>query len=118
MSSKRIEIMETKAFVRTIAAIMLFGSSLSLPAAAQSVGAIGGTVTDSSGAVLPGATMVLSNPGVIGGAQETVSDGRGAYQFNRLVPGTYSVRASLTGFRSFVQEGIVVNADATARADF
>ena len=49
--------------------VLTFGlvSCLSLPALAQGVGAIGGTVTDSSGAVLPGATVTLSSPGVIGG---------------------------------------------------
>jgi Carboxypeptidase regulatory-like domain len=89
-----------------------------LPAAAQGVGAIGGSVTDASGAVLPGVTVALSNPrGSIGGNQETVSDGRGAFQFIRLVPGVYTVKGDLAGFRSAVQENIVVNADATARVD-
>ena len=69
-------------------------------AAAQGVGAIGGTVVDESGAVLPGVTMTLINPGTIGGNQTTVTDGRGAYQFTRLVPGRYSVRAELTGFNA------------------
>ena len=87
------------------------------PAAAQGVGAIGGSVLDSSGAALPGVTVALSSPGVIGGEQETVTDARGTYQFSRLIPGTYRVRATLTGFRTAVQEGIVVNADVTARAD-
>ncbi len=71
-----------------------------LPAMAQGVGAIGGTVTDSSGAVLPGAIVTLtSSQGTVGGNQETVSDTRGAYQFLRLVPGTYAVKAAIQGFR-------------------
>jgi hypothetical protein len=98
-------------------AIGLFCVGVSLPAAAQGVGAIGGTVADASGAALPGVTVALASPGVIGGAQDTVTDGRGAYQFTRLIPGTYSVRASLTGFNTSVQEGIVVYADVTARVD-
>lgn len=95
-------------------ACVLLGS---LSAYAQGVGAIGGTVLDASGAVLPGVTVTLSNPGTIGGSQETVTDERGAYQFARLVPGRYSIRGQLTGFRPMVVENIVVNADATARAD-
>jgi hypothetical protein len=98
-----------------LGALLILG--MASGAAAQAFGAIGGTVDDPSGAALPGATVVLSNPGVIGGAQEAITDARGAYQFGRLVPGTYSVRATLTGFRTSVQEGIVVNADVTARAD-
>lgn len=91
---------------------------LSTSAAAQfGVGAIGGNVTDASGGVLPGATLTLSNPGVIGGDQSTVSDANGGYQFTRLVPGKYTVRGELQGFRSVVQEGIEVNADRTSRVD-
>lgn len=89
-----------------------------LPAMAQGVGAIGGTVMDTSGAVLPGASVTLSSPqGTVGSNQEAITDGRGAYQFQRLVPGTYIVRAQLTGFRTAEQRNIVVTADATARAD-
>ncbi len=88
------------------------------PAFAQgSFGAIGGTAMDASGAVLPGVTVTLSNPGTIGGNQVTVTDARGAYQFPRLVPGRYGVTGELTGFRAVAVENIVVNAQATARAD-
>ena len=84
---------------------------------AQGVGAVGGIVTDSSGGVLPGAAVSLVTPGVIGGTQQTITDGRGTYQFVRLVPGTYSVKAELQGFRTTTRENIIVNADVTARAD-
>src|SRR5438094_456135 len=93
---------------------VLFGLCLPLPVAAQQgVGAIGGIVTDDSGGVLPGVTVTLSNPGIIGGNQDTVSNDRGAYQFIRLVPGTYSVAAELSGFTRAVQQDVVVNANAT-----
>jgi hypothetical protein len=99
-------------------AVLLFSLGATLPAAAQGVGAIGGTITDASGAVLPGVAVTLSNPrGSIGGNQEGVSDARGAFQFIRLVPGVYTVKADLAGFRSAVQENVVVNADVTARVD-
>jgi hypothetical protein len=102
---------------RSLLVLLCCGGS-SLPAIAQGVGAIGGTITDQSGAVLPGVTVTLSNPlGTIGGNQSTVSDERGAFQFIRLVPGSYTVRAELTGFRPASQEGVVVNADVTARVD-
>src|SRR5437762_7130780 len=104
-------------FVRIVVALALWACATP-PVFAQCVGAIGGTITDSSGAVLPGATVTLSNPrGSIGGNQETVTDARGAFQFIRLVPGVYIVKADLAGFRSAAQENVVVNADVTARVD-
>ena len=103
--------MSVRDFVRSGVLVWSFWM-LAAPAAAQGVGAIGGTVTDASGAVLPGVTVTLSNPrGTIGGNQETVTDARGAFQFIRLVPGTYTVKADLAGFRPAVQENVVVNAD-------
>jgi hypothetical protein len=101
---------------------VMLGASLLLlsarPALAQGgFGSISGTAQDSSGGVLPGVTVTLSNPGTIGGSQVVVTDARGAYQFPRLVPGRYSVRGELEGFRPAVVEDIVVNAQATARAD-
>ena len=95
----------------------LISLGMALPALAQGVGAIGGVVRDESGAVLPGATVTLSSPGLIGGNQTTVTEGQGTYQFQRLLPGTYSVHAELAGFRTVIQEGITVNANVTSRAD-
>ena len=100
----------------TIAASFCVLSSLT--ATAQGVGAIGGTITDASGAILPGAVVALSNTlGSIGGNQTAVTDDRGTFQFVRLVPGTYRVRAELQGFRAAVQENVIVVADNTARVD-
>jgi hypothetical protein len=95
----------------------LFSIGLSLPSLAQAVGAIGGTIADSSGAVLPGVTVTLSSPGIIGGDRTAVTDSRGVYEFATVVPGTYSVRADLTGFRSAIQQSVTVNADHTSRVD-
>jgi hypothetical protein len=102
---------------RTIAAALLCLSATSFAMAQGSFGAISGTATDQSGAVLPGVTVTLSNPGTIGGNQVVVTDERGGYQFPRLVPGRYSVKGELTGFRAVIIENIIVNATATARAD-
>ena len=97
----------------------LLGLFLTTPATAQlGTGTINGIVQDSSGAVIPGVTMILVNPGLVGGNQETVTDTRGAYQFLRLVPSaTYTVRAELTGFRPAARNNVVINADVNARVD-
>ena len=79
--------------------LVVFAASLTFGASAwaQGVGGIGGTVMDSSGAVLPGVTVTLSSAqgGTLGGNQEVVSDERGNYQFVRVVPGTYVVRGQM-----------------------
>ena len=97
---------------------LLLWASFVLPAGAQGVGAISGSITDNSDAVMPGVAVVLSsNQRTIGANQQTVTDERGAYQFLRLVPGTYIVKAELQGFRPAEQQNIIVNSDQTARAD-
>ena len=107
-------ILKTSSLLGALA--LLLGAAI--PGLAQGVGAIRGTVTDSSGAVLPGATVILTAAqGGLGGNQERVADTRGTYEFQRLPPGIYTIRVELTGFGPVVQPNITVNADATARAD-
>jgi hypothetical protein len=111
--------MRTPRIVSSGLVALSLGVFLASPAGAQGVGGIAGTVMDASGAVLPGATLTLSSAqgGTLGANQEVVSDERGNYQFIRLGPGTYQIRAQMQGFRTVEQRNIVVNADATARAD-
>src|SRR5204863_5881487 len=55
--------------------------------------------------------------GAVGGNQTAVSNELGTYQFQRLVPGTYVVKAELQGFRPAEARNIIVNSDVNARAD-
>src|SRR5436853_4864573 len=106
--------MTIKNFIRLLALVSLIFVCPAIPAAAQGVGAIGGTVMDASGAVLPGVTVTLSSTQrTTGSNQQAISDERGEYQFIRLVPGTYTVKGELQGFRPSEQRGIIVNADQT-----
>jgi len=109
--------MKARAYIGCAIVVLLFVTCASRPAAAQGVGAISGTITDASRAVLPGASVTLANPGTIGGNQETVTDARGFYQFTRLVPGRYSVKAEMSGLRPATRENVAVNAATTARVD-
>src|SRR5262245_1191701 len=78
------------------------------PAAAQEqTGSIQGVVKDSSGAVLPGATVEARSPGVVG-VSTTVADSQGNYRFPALPPGTYTVTAKLSGFTPAKVENTVV----------
>lgn len=80
-------------------------------AAAQ---AIGGTVRDTSGAVLPGVTVDASSPVLIEKSRTTVTDGTGQFLITGLVSGTYSVTFALDGFQKSVREGVVLSAGFTA----
>jgi hypothetical protein len=97
--------------VRRIFVLVCMAALLGTPIAyAQTTGSITGTVTDASGAVLPGVTITLSGERLIGGPQTQVSDTNGVYRFDRLVPGTYGVKMELQGFRSVDRPDVRISA--------
>src|SRR3954471_17016398 len=86
---------------------------LSCAAAARAqgpTGSITGTVTDTSGAVLPGVTVTLSGERLIAGTAVQISDAGGTYRFDRLSPGTYAVKFELQGFRAMTNADVRVSA--------
>lgn len=83
---------------------------------AQATGRITGRVLDQAGAVLPGATVTVTETGT-GVARDTVTNGEGLYTVPALNPGTYSVKAELTGFAPQTKSGIVLLTAATITAD-
>ncbi|HEX4067111.1 MAG TPA: carboxypeptidase-like regulatory domain-containing protein [Acidobacteriaceae bacterium] len=72
-------------------------------------GAITGTVTDKTGAVIPGAAVKATN-NATGIATTTQTTGAGDFTFSNLDPGIYTVTTTAKGFESLVQENIHVNA--------
>mgnify|MGYP001289178822 CR=1 FL=1 len=89
------------------------------PASAQIVtGALRGVVSDASGAVLPGVTVELTGPALIGGPKTAVTDDRGQYRFPNLAPGLYTLTASLAGFQTMRREGIRVEVGSQFDIDF
>jgi hypothetical protein len=84
---------------------------------AQTLGTVAGSVKDSSGAVLPGATVEVASPALIEKTRAAVTDGAGQYTIVNLPVGTYSVTFSLSGFNTFRREGIEVAANFTANVN-
>ena len=82
-----------------LTALFVFASMLRLPAQnVVSTGALGGRVTDPSGAVVAGASVIVRNLAT-GVEQSALTNHAGLYRFPVVMPGTYSIIASLKGFR-------------------
>src|SRR5438105_15863862 len=76
---------------------------------AQATAQINGSIVDTSGAVLPGVTIVAVQTDT-GFRREAVTDDSGSYALLNLPIGPYRLEASLAGFRSYAQTGIVLHA--------
>src|SRR5438093_11543310 len=87
------------------ALVFLFVPSISL-AQRATTGTVTGKVADSSGAVLPGVTITLQSPEVLG-QFTAITDAGGMYRVGNLPPATYDVRAELAGFQIVLQKAIV-----------
>jgi len=89
-----------------------------MPAAGQAVRAtVLGTVNDRTGAVLPGATVTITNTDT-GVAQVTVSDSQGHYTVPNLLPAPYDIEASLSGFQTVVRRGVRLVVGSESVVDF
>ncbi len=78
---------------------------------------IGGTVTDSQGAVVSGATVTATESST-GVSTPTTTNGAGIYQIQQLVPGTYTLKVEKEGFGAQQKEHVVLTAEQNLGADF
>jgi hypothetical protein len=81
-----------------------------LPALAQGGGGrsdITGTVFDQGKAILPGVTITVTNEAT-GQVRTAVTTGDGRFVIPTVLPGTYTVKAELSGFQPTTQQGLVV----------
>ncbi len=109
--------MSRRPCLRGVILILCVGFLAGNVAAQILTGSIGGTVTDSSGAVIAGAKITVTSPNLIGGAKTVESDENGTYRFLELPPGTYTVSFEKTGFKSLTQRNIVLNTGVQVTAD-
>ena len=85
---------------------VLCGGSPAFPQVAAN-GSLEGVVTDPAGLVLPGATVSLSGPEIVGDRVAT-TDTNGVYQFPALPPGTYTLTCELLGYQPLHREGVLI----------
>jgi len=81
--------------------------------AQPTTGSINGTILDNTGGVLPGVTITVESPALLG-AQTTVTDASGDYRFPSLPPGSYRLTYALPGFATIVREGVIIQIGFTA----
>ena len=81
--------------------------SIPIEGYAQSTASISGVVKDIAGSVLPGVTVVIKND-TSGASQEVATDAEGRYQATALGAGSYTVTATLAGFKTATAKSIRV----------
>jgi hypothetical protein len=98
----------------SLLAVALF---LALSCAAQtSTSQISGTVRDSSGAVIPGATVTLTNESTGVVLKQSSTEG-GVYAFPAIPVGSYTIKAEAAGFRALIRSGNIVQVNTPLAAD-
>src|SRR5437016_11761952 len=88
-----------------------------LPALAQTQASISGVVHDSTGAVIPGVTVTVTNPAT-NFNRSAISNEAGVYNFPSLQPGQYDIKVELPGFRALTQKDRELQVQQSARLDF
>src|ERR1043166_3283206 len=104
-----------RAVLAILVVAIMFGASHR--ASAQVLyGSLVGNVTDPKGAVIPSAAITVTNQGT-GIAKTATTDPTGAYQFIDLQPGNYTLKVSVSGFKTHERRDIPVTLNNVTRAD-
>jgi len=109
----------TRAILRVLAAaavVVAFGIAPAAAQTGQMFGELVGKVSDDQGGVLPGVTVTLSGPAVMG-APTATTNAQGLYRFPAVNTGTYTLKFELAGFAPLMREGIVVPVRQTITVD-
>jgi len=91
-----------KGFMILLLALVLTSAGF---AQGRQTGSISGTIVDVEGILLPGATVTLSGPAMMG-TKSYVSSETGKFRFVALPPGEYEVKAELSGFKTYIRKGL------------
>jgi hypothetical protein len=113
MNSRDLVVVRTFSWLCALS-FLLFASVAAFAQAGR--GTVTGTVTDPTGALVPGAQVTLLNKAT-GVKLHTVTSAAGLYSFISLNPGVYEVTGSQTGFASVAVDNVTVNVDQTTQAN-
>ena len=91
--------------ILSAALLVIVGLSCATLQAQTELGTIAGTVTDAKAGAMPNAEVVVSNEGT-GITNKTTTNGSGEFVVPNLVPGSYTVTVSVSGFKTVEQKGV------------
>jgi len=100
----------------SLAIVGLLIPSFGFAQTSSTQGAIIGTVTDTSGGVLPGVTVTVTSP-QLQGSRTATTDAKGDFVLPLLPPGVYKADFTLSGLKTVSQTGIVVNVGQNTKQD-
>ena len=100
-----------------LAALILILAPAAILNAQVTTSTLIGLVKDSSGAILPGASVVATNEGT-GVSREATSDSNGEFVLTALPSGPYTVKIDMTGFKAYLSKGLQLGAGQTVRQNF
>jgi hypothetical protein len=106
----------TTATIRLLVATVFLILATGTMAAQLDTGSITGTVTDPSGAAIPGAKITLTNVGT-NATVDTQSTPTGTYAFDDLLPGAYTIQSKAQGFQDYLVRGLDVHVQIVLTVD-
>src|SRR5947209_3469556 len=106
-----------RAILLCLAVALVLAGFLPSRAAAQVLyGSVVGTVTDQTGAVVPKATVTITNVNT-GQTREVTADDAGYYSIPNVLEGRYDLSVKLTGFRPYLEKGVEVSINTVRRVN-
>ena len=105
------------AFIACCILAFIFAMSSAARLSAQTAGAVSGHVADTTGAVIPGVAVTLTNTGT-SATRSTITTGSGDYFFPDVPPGIYNISATHAGFKTDSSNNVEVQIQQSVRLDF
>ncbi|MBP1767638.1 MAG: Trehalose synthase [Candidatus Aminicenantes bacterium] len=106
--------MKSKSFFVLLAFLLILSASAF--SQSKETGAINGKVLDDQGNPLPGVTLKLTSPNLMG-TRSVITDANGLFRFPALPPGVYQLKAEMPGFGTVVQDNLRVTTTVTLSTD-
>ena len=102
--------------VGLVIGLVLMASTAATASGQVLYGSVVGTLSDATGAVVPGATVVVTNQDT-GLTRQVVTDQNGYYSIPNLLEGVYDLAVTSGGFKPYTQKGVTISINRVTRVD-